>query len=65
MIKIAVTGASGRMGQTIIEAINQTNGVANTTGIFLAALSMVAKPTSSKPVVPMTIALFEDMQIAR
>ncbi|CAB9540230.1 4-hydroxy-tetrahydrodipicolinate reductase (EC [Bathymodiolus brooksi thiotrophic gill symbiont] len=27
MIKIAVTGASGRMGQTIIEAINQTNGV--------------------------------------
>ncbi|CAB5504399.1 4-hydroxy-tetrahydrodipicolinate reductase [Bathymodiolus thermophilus thioautotrophic gill symbiont] len=27
MIKIAVTGASGRMGQTIIEAINQTHGV--------------------------------------
>ncbi|SFV87178.1 4-hydroxy-tetrahydrodipicolinate reductase [hydrothermal vent metagenome] len=27
MIKIAVTGASGRMGQTIIEAINQNQGV--------------------------------------
>ncbi|WXU00247.1 MAG: 4-hydroxy-tetrahydrodipicolinate reductase [Catillopecten margaritatus gill symbiont] len=27
MIKIAVTGASGRMGQTIIEAINQNEGV--------------------------------------
>jgi 4-hydroxy-tetrahydrodipicolinate reductase len=27
MIKIAVTGASGRMGQTLIEAIEQTDGV--------------------------------------
>ncbi|SMN12917.1 4-hydroxy-tetrahydrodipicolinate reductase [Bathymodiolus heckerae thiotrophic gill symbiont] len=27
MIKIAVTGASGRMGQTIIESINQSDGV--------------------------------------
>jgi dihydrodipicolinate reductase len=27
MIKIAVTGASGRMGQTLIEVIEQTDGV--------------------------------------
>jgi 4-hydroxy-tetrahydrodipicolinate reductase len=27
MIKIAVTGASGRMGQALIEAIEQTDGV--------------------------------------
>jgi 4-hydroxy-tetrahydrodipicolinate reductase len=27
MIKIAVTGVSGRMGQTLIEAIEQTDGV--------------------------------------
>ena len=41
MVKIAIMGAAGRMGKTLIEAVNQAEGVQLTAGIIEASSSLV------------------------